>query len=70
MRMLAALALVIGCESRTSLLERSGTYFIDGRSGLCFAYWETFSQSGPRPTITNVPCTPEVMQIINETPKD
>ncbi len=43
------------------------SYFRDVRTGLCFAYvWTGLSSGGG--TITNVPCSPEVIKLLRPVP--
>lgn len=61
--LLLALALV-GCIETKESLSRNGEYFKDSRTGLCFVYWTTWSKGSSRETVTNVPCTPEVLRLV------
>jgi hypothetical protein len=61
-----ALLLVLGCSSRADYIGGGGEYTRDDRTGLCFAFWISGTSSGVRETVTNVPCSPEVLKLVEE----
>lgn len=59
-----ALLACVACEPTSAKLERNASYFRDSNTNLCFVYWITYTQSGGREVVSNVPCTPEVLGMI------